>query len=200
MISPECNPRNELEQLLRMWGLVAERHIHTRYEEPGEQWFRATVTVEFPDGETVAARGERTIGKKATMKQACAAVLHKLRSTHPHLFVDWEEIRVDAQAGDALIKLAAYLSPSLESSSASSCWLQKLESNAHLARVFDQWKEDGHPELARWGSWLSDHRKGTLVEAALWREVGPLVVPAAGRHRLEGLIERLEAAGHEPGR
>ena len=64
--------------------------------------------------------------------------LDLLDREHPYLLVDWDELNIQAQAGDALIKLGVYLSPELKSTAAKSEGLQNVETNAHLAKVFDR--------------------------------------------------------------
>ena len=192
MWRPEQNPRNQLESVLRQAGLVAENHIEVVTDQLGEQSFRARVTLEFPDGVVVSEEGGQTIGKKPSIKLACQAVLDQLQHTHPYLFTSWEELRVEAQAGDALIKLAAYLSDAVPTAAAASDWLQALESNENLAQVFDRWKAVDHPELTQWGTWLSDDRKGTIIEALIWRQYGARILSASARAELAGLFAGLD--------
>ena len=108
-------------------------------------------------------------GKRRTTADIAAAqdAIDNLRQDHPDLLIDWAKIYAQAQAGDALIKLAVYLSIDLDSTTAKSQHLQNVESNLHLAKVFDCWKAQGDPDLAIWGTELSEHRKASLVESLL---------------------------------
>ena len=73
----------------------------------------------------------------------------------------------EAQAGDALLKLAGYLGAA--SPEAGSLWLQGRESNAALASVYDAWVAGGDPDLQLYGGALGVVRKATIVEALIWR-------------------------------
>jgi hypothetical protein len=66
-----------------------------------------------------------------------------------------------------------------------------LESGPHLAEVFDQWKTQGDPDLAMWGTDLSEKRKATLVEAMLWRRFGIQVIAADATAQLQSLLKTL---------
>ncbi len=176
MARPEDNARNHLESLLQHIGLVAEHHIQVSERETTPQSFVATVVVTLPTGEEVSAAGEESVGKAATRLSACNSMLALLRESHPQYFEPWEDLKVDAQAGDALIKLAAYLNEDLATAECASNFLQCFESNQNLASVFNLWHQAGDPFLSDWGMHLSDERKGTLVEALIWRRHGRAVV------------------------
>ncbi|MBD1852958.1 hypothetical protein H6F87_23720 [Cyanobacteria bacterium FACHB-502] len=106
-----------------------------------------------------------------------------LEQEHPDLLVDWSAIEVEAQAGDALIKLSVYLTPHLRTASEKSYYLQKFEKDSHLATIFDRWKAQGSPDLAIWGTELGRKQKATLVEAILWRRFRSRVLTDnAGTH------------------
>jgi hypothetical protein len=77
---------------------------------------RSTVVIIFPDGRKVCGTG---VGKRSSEADIAAAqvALDLLRSNHPYLEVDWEEICSEAQAGDALIKLGVYMKPELKNAS-----------------------------------------------------------------------------------
>ncbi|MCY7337907.1 MAG: hypothetical protein LH613_17120, partial [Chamaesiphon sp.] len=113
----------------------------------------------------------------------------------PYLLVDWDELNIQAQAGDALIKLGVYLSPELKSTAAKSKGLQNVETNAHLAKVFDRWKAQNDPRLAIWGTNLNEHRKATVVEALLWQDYGQQVIAANAPAQLADLLSTLLVPG-----
>ena len=119
------------------------------------------MTVTFPDGRVVrgTGNGKRKVDAEIVAAQTALEILSK---TYPELLVNWEEIYVEAQAGDALIKLGVYLSVSLKTASDKSKELQKWESDLHLAKVFEQWKAKGDPDLAIWGNNLGEKKKATL--------------------------------------
>jgi hypothetical protein len=191
---PEENPRNYLEELLRERGMRAEDYVRIDDRRVGEQTFQATATVTLPDGEEVSASGEVTHGAKWTRLQACQALLDQLRASHSHLFEPWDDILADARAGDALIKLAVYLEQRGATSAEVSQLLQSLESNARLAEIYDSWKRSNAPELRDWGTHLSEHRKGSLVEAIIWRRLGASILSDGAREGLRSLIQILVAS------
>jgi hypothetical protein len=126
-------------------------------------FYRSTVMVKFPDGRIVQGTGEgqrngRIVqgtgeGQRRANADIAAAqdALDQVDRIYPYLLVDWAKLSVEAQAGDALIKLGVYLSPELKSTAAKSNRLQNVETNAHLAKVFDRWKAQNDPRLAIWG-------------------------------------------------
>jgi hypothetical protein len=70
--------------------------------------------------------------------------------------------------------------------------LQSFESDSNLARVFDQWKSEGDPDLAMWGNNLGKDRKATLVEALLWRRFGMRVITDGALLQLQSILETLQ--------
>lgn len=57
--------------------------------------------------------------------------------------------------------------------------------------MFDSWKQANDPELRDWGMHLSDDRKGTLVEALIWRRYGPRILSDRAREELASLVTLL---------
>jgi|GEM_PF-1669108 len=187
MTAPQDNPRNALDERLRAIGLNPEHHRTIDSPKVGEQTFQATVRITLPTGEEVSCTAEPSVGKGRTVYAACQAMLDQLALTHPHYFEDWETVRVDAQRGDALIKLAGYLVDDPKTAFQTSRWLQSTESNPALADLFDRWRASGDPDLMAWGTHLSVPRKGTLVEAIIWRRFGRKVLAADAVGHLESL-------------
>ncbi|RMG67024.1 MAG: hypothetical protein D6722_13945, partial [Bacteroidetes bacterium] len=105
---------------------------------------------------------------------AAASVLPQLEA-EPALAIDWEAVFMEAQAGDALIKLAAYLDPRLDSAAEKSQWLQRMESDSYLVARFDQLRAERHPQFVRFGPHLGHKRKATWMEAQAWRNFGAFV-------------------------
>lgn len=183
MTSPSDNPRNALDERLRSIGVRTEDHRTVTWAATGHQQFQATVQVTLPTGEQVSATGPPSAGKGPTASAACRALLDQLAASHPHYFADWEQQRLDAQRGDALIKLAAYLAPTPETAAETSRWLQRSEADQWLAALFDRWRAAGDPDLLHWGTHLSTKRKATLVEAIIWRRFGArILAPDADGH------------------
>lgn len=105
--------------------------------------------------------------------------------------VNWNEIENDAQRGDALIKLGVYLLPSLETPEEKSNVLQRLESDLHLANLFEQWKSNGDKRLRIWGDNLGEKKKATLVEALLWQQFKKNVITEDAATHLQALLNAL---------
>jgi hypothetical protein len=182
------NAKNKLQELLNDLGCAGNciDFQHTSVSD----FYRSTVMVKFPDGRTVQGTGE---GQRKSDADIAAAkdALDRVDREHPYLLVDWDELNIQAQAGDALIKLGVYLSPELKSTAAKSKGLQNVETNAHLAKVFDHWKALDDPRLAIWGTNLNEHQKATLVEALLWQGYGQQVITVNAPTQLADLLSTL---------
>lgn len=182
------NAKNQLLELLKNLG--CPESCATFSSEPLSPLglHRSTVTVTFSDGRQVCGTGSAQRITHAEVAAAQAA-LDVLNAHHLDLIVNWDEIRVEAQAGDALIKLAAYRSRDTTKASEKSQLLQQWESDAHLVEVFDLWKSQGNPDLAIWGNNLGQKHKATLVEALLWRRFGAQVLAVDADLHLQSLLE-----------
>lgn len=188
MIPSDNNSRSQLESLLGHIGLVAKDHIRVSERKTGEQTFVATVSVVLPSGQTVQAEGRESIGKGETTLSACSSVLDLIRQAHPEYFQPWETIRLEAQAGDALIKLATYLATDFTSTKKTSEFLQKFETNKNLGFIFDTQRQNGNPFFSIWGEHLSPDRKGTLVEAWIWQRYKQKVVSSQFQDHLAKVL------------
>jgi len=154
-------------------------------------FFHCTLVVRFPDGREVQGEGEGSRKSIASIETA-QAVFDQINLQYPDLIVNWNEIFVEAQKGDALIKLGVYLSEDLITSSDRSYRLQKLESDSHLAEIFERWKNQGEPDLAKWGQNLGEKRKATLVEALLWERFGRQIINEDAKNQLRSLIDEID--------
>ncbi|MEA5599272.1 putative dsRNA-binding protein [Rivularia sp. UHCC 0363] len=185
------NAKKQLIELLKNLGFSEDDAHFKREPISPNSSHRSTVVVNFPDGRKVCGTG---VGQRKTEADIAAAqvALDLLHSDHPDLCVNWDEIKAEAQAGDALIKLGVYLWAELNNADEKSKILQSLESDAHLALVFDRWKREGDPDLAMWGSHLGKKRKATLVEALLWRRFGSQVIASDALPPLQSLLKTLQ--------
>jgi hypothetical protein len=186
------NAKNKLQELLDNLG-CAGNCIDFR-STPLADLYCSNVTVTFPDGRIVrgCGKGHRKSNADIAAAQDALALLDR---EYPDLLVDWHKLDVEAQAGDALIKLGVYLSPELTSTAAKSNRLQNVETNAHLAKVFDRWKAQNDPRLVIWGTNLKEHRKATLVEALLWQGYGQQVIADNAPAQLADLLSTLLIPG-----
>jgi hypothetical protein len=183
------NAKNQLLELLKNLG-CSEDCADFQPEAMPPAGFHQSVVVSFPDGRTVQGFGKGSRKSDADIAAAKDSI-EQLSRKYPDLIVDWAEINVQAQAGDALIKLGIYLSKSIRSASDKSLQLQSLESDPHLAKVFDYWKAQGDPDLVIWGANLGEKRKATLVEALLWKRFGTQVISTSAFEQLQALIKMI---------
>jgi hypothetical protein len=148
------------------------------------------LTLKLPNGLEIHGYGKGASKKKAEI-EASSDVINQLHEDYPHLIVDWDKINVDAQAGDALIKLGVYLSGNLKVSDNSSR-LQSIETNERLAKVFDRWIADKDPDLAGLGTHMDIHKKASVVEALLWRRFNKKVIAEGANEHLKTLLKSID--------
>ncbi len=186
------NAKNQLLELLKNLGCSENcanfQSIHTSFSG----FYSSTVRVNFPNGYVVQGVSESK-GKPAAEIAAAQIVLNLIVKNYPEFLVNWDEINVEAQAGDALIKLSVYLSSQSKNSHDKSKQLQHLESDSNLAKVFDRWKAQGDPDLAIWGINLSEKRKATLVEDLLWGRFSNQVLTIDASTKLQVLLSTLQS-------
>ena len=182
------NAKNKLQELLDDLGCTGNcadfRSI------PVSNSHLSSVVVTFPDGRIIRGTGEGHRRSDADIAAAQDA-LDRVKKEYPDLLVDWIKLRVEAQVGDALIKLGVYLSPESKSVADNSNRLQVSEPNAHLAKVFDRWKAQNDRDLAIWGNDLGEKRKATVIEALLWRRYGQNVIATNAPAQLASLLRTL---------
>lgn len=186
------NARNQLQELLQKRGLplnLADYDSHQPY--PGAPW-KSTVTGSLPDRQPVSGTGTGSRKSDAEVNAAEDA-LSRLNADEAKAASEWDPIRAEAQAGDALLKLAAYLADDLDSPEAKSAWLQVNESDAKLAWIFDRWQLAGDPDVSNYGAGLGEKYKSTLVEAILWRRYGRRVLGPEAAEALGELRRALTA-------
>ena len=186
------NAKNKLQELLDNLGCTG--NCANFRSIPLSNSHLSTVVVTFPDGRIIRGTGE---GHRRADSDIAAAqdALDRVEKEYPDLLVDWIKLAIDAQAGDALIKLSVYLSAESKSAAENSSRLKDSEPNAHLAKVFDRWKAQNDPRLAIWGTTLNEHRKATLVEALLWQDYGQQVITANAPIQLADLLSTLLVPG-----
>jgi hypothetical protein len=161
------NEKNKLGELLRDLG-CSGNCAEFRPEQISLGQYRSTVVVAFPDGRKIQGVGEG--GKRVSADMAAAQIALELwRNDYPDLIIDWTRMYLDAQRGDALIKLGVYSSEDLINADEASERLRGTESDANLAQVFDKWKAQNDQDLTIWGDDLGVKRKATIIEALLWR-------------------------------
>jgi hypothetical protein len=189
-VSMSENAKNQLLELLQNLGCDVNC-ADFQPSPPSPSYLHGfTVTVTFPDGHSVQGSGSGNQKSDAEIAAAQDAI-DQLHHSRPDLFINWAQKNVEAQAGDALIKLGVYLSKEFMTAEDKSKRLQTLESDKHLAKIFDQWKNINDPGLAIWGPHLSEKRKATLVEALLWQRFETQVISVTAPKQLRSLLESL---------
>lgn len=184
------NAKNRLLELLKNLGCSEDCADFQPKSLSSSGFHQSTVVIGFPDGRIIQGTGEGSRKSYADIAAAKDAI-EKWSNSYQDLLVNWAEINVQAQAGDALIKLGIYLSTAIKSASDKSLQLQRLESDSHLAMVFDYWKAQGDPDLAIWGANLGEKRKATLVEALLWQRFGTQVISTNASEQLQALMQMI---------
>lgn len=163
----ENNPKNKLAELIKEWGYPDQFVKYRSYDTAGNG-FVSEVHLPFNNGIEPRARGTGP-RKKEAEKAAAAALLSLIKSDFPQLMINWQAIFIDAQAGDALVKLAAYVSPKLNTPEKKSKWLQEHETDARFEAIFDRMHSRRDPRVAFFGKNLGKKRKATFIEALIWR-------------------------------
>lgn len=164
------NAKNELQELLQTLGHEVSACLTFETLSISKGW-ESIATVNLPGNYSIMGKGVGAQKKRAEII-ASQDALKTIHDAHSELIVDWDVIQVDAQRGDALIKLAIYLNPTVRTANDKSKELQEIEKNSDLAKVFHQWKSQGDSDLVIWGNHLSEHTKATLIEALIWRRLG----------------------------
>lgn len=185
-----ANAKNDLFELLQHLGCWESMARFSSSYHQASGGFSATVQVDFPDGRRVEGWG---MASKKTQSEINAAqdALDTLVLHHPDLKINWDEVFVEAQAGDALIKLGVYLDARLPTAAEKSYLLQRLETDAHLVRIFDQLQADGDPDVAIFGENLGEKRKATWVEALIWRRYGKQMLHPGWEAAYQGIMDML---------
>ena len=184
------NAKNQLMELLQSLGSFEEEAVFSKMDAAPSGGHRSKVVVTFPDGREIKGIGE---GQGRTDADIAAAqqVLNIIRTDHPDLMIDWEELKEEAQSGDTLIKLGVYTALNLNDAATKSLLLQELESDSHLAQVFDRLQVENDPDLAILGTNLGEKRKSTFIEALLWKRYKDRVFQPEARKALHELLDSL---------
>lgn len=183
------NAKNQLLEFLAGRGMPASYARFSSTQAGAGAW-TSTVVITLPGREPVTGIGTSYRKSQADITAAKDA-LPTLKLAEAAAALDWAHIYAEAQAGDALLKLAGYLASGLASPEERSLWLQGHESDASLAQVFDQWFDEGAPELVPYGRGLGEKNKATLVEAVIWRRYGARVLGPAAAEALGELRDAL---------
>ena len=160
------NAKNQILEWLQSLGWP--KHSLSSVRHTAVPPHRVTATLSVPPLDLLLVAEAEAPDKTRADVAACEIILAELRAGHAELFVDPDSLYSDAQAGDALIKLAIYgwdapLSPSQRTSI-----LQRVESDRSLAGRLDEFAGDGDWSR-KFGPGVGEKVRATIVEAALWR-------------------------------
>lgn len=183
------NAKNRLLNLFQKhgWPLPTFRRSAT-----GPPW-QSSLDMVLPNGRVLQGSGSGWRGSDADVSAAEAA----LATLEPDAESD-DVLWHDAQRGDALIKLAAYLGLNLPTPAAKSEWLQTHEADDHLAGVLKDWSDSGDVVAqAHLGGRGSKHR-ATVVEALIWRRFHSRVLAPGAVHVLTEIATLLSANKESP--
>ena len=181
------NYKGKLLEVLKELGIVESR-LQLQDRRLGEQYFECMASITFPNGVQVSGQGD-SARKKEAQQEACNQVLQNIQCDHPELLIDWPAVMVEAQVGDALLKLCAYRSRKLSTAEAGSRWLQDIETNRNMAQIFNKMKQRGHSDVAMFGSNVGDIRKASWVEALIARRYSHLILRDDADRGFENLMD-----------
>lgn len=163
------NPKNELLEFLQDLG-YAPSNLKFKYHGVESGNHVATATLQLKEVLKVEQTGYSSSDKKSAEMNACASILQTLQEQHGDLIIDWETVFIEAQAGDALVKLCSYLLNDLSTAAEKSYWLQRVETDQKFAKIFDRLYTAKDPAVAFFGKNIGAKRKATWIEALIWRE------------------------------
>ena len=151
--------------------------------------WKSTIDHTMPDGRRLVGTGEANRASQADIG-AVAAALCDLDT-----YDDEPEVMADAQPGDALIKLAAYLTMADASPEERSDWLQKNETDPRLAALFDRLWDVGDPDVRKYGRGRGEKYKASVVEALIWRRFRDQVLAPGAESALAQVFELVGRGG-----
>ncbi len=179
------NPKNKLLELLQWYGMSTTGVFKNEQVSVHGGW-RSAVHLPLPDGQVLTGRGEGQRISEADGNAAAEAL------AAIEIASDDQALWSEAQLGDALIKLAAYLVLREAGPEATSHWLQKHERDKALSRLFERWKDADDPRVRAYGVTRGWKFQATVVEALIWRQFNETMVsPDAlkGSAELMALLE-----------
>ncbi|MFK7933861.1 MAG: hypothetical protein AB8G22_10140 [Saprospiraceae bacterium] len=182
----ELNPKNYLAELIKEWG-YPDQFVKYKTYAADESTFVSQVHLPFNNGLEPRATGTAP-RKKDAEKAAAAALFAVIKKDFPQLLIDWQEIFIEAQAGDALVKLAAYVSPQLNTPEKKSNWLQLHETDLRFETIFDELYNRRDPRVSFFGKNLGKKRKATFIEALIWRTYQKMLIGEKQREILAAIF------------
>ena len=184
------NARNRLLEFMKELGYYEDCVSYVTEFDDEQGCFISKAKLTIKDGRVIEGMGSASTKKDAQI-DASQSILDIIDDQHPDLKIDWDQIRMEAQAGDGLIKLCAYLSDEFSTAAEKSFWLQKMESDAHMVEIFDRLKAGDDPSVILFGNNLGQKRKATWIEALIWEKFGAAFNTPGTVQGLKGLASFL---------
>jgi len=184
----EHNAKNRILEWLQGLGWPKDSLASNRLTSTPPHRVRATLELVRLDVR-LSAEAEAWSASEADVA-ACELVLDELRARHGDLFFDLDALRSDAQAGDALLKLAIYGWDASVSPSMRTATLQDVESDCMLAQRYQE-VTASEPWAHKFGSGLGQKMRATVVEAALWRRHRDQFLEQGGRAVLSNVRDEM---------
>jgi len=177
------NAKNRLLEYVQSLGL-SPNVVRFKTNQTGMSGgWRSLVEVTLPDGRSLSGVGLHN-GKRDAEIAACEEALAGIE-THTAEESTWS----DAQPGDLLIKLAAYMTLQGASPEERSQWLQQNEQDVVLAELFDRWWGEGISDVRDLGSGRGTKYKATAVEALIWRKFKDRVLRPDAKEALAEIVK-----------
>ena len=182
------NAKNRLQELFHARGWRLDWSALLRHDQLGlSGGWRSTIDHVLPDGRRLVGAGEAN----KTTQADIAAIAAAFEGLDVEVQGDDDAIMVDAQAGDALIKLAAYVVMADASPASRSLWLQHHETDAGLSTLFDRWWDAGDEDVQSYGRGRGEKFQASVVEALIWRRFRDRVIMADAKDALVQIIDLL---------
>ncbi len=185
------NAKNQLHEFVKELGYFENCITFDSTCLSLEEGFYSRVTFLVKDGREIVSEGK---GQKKTASQidASANLLTLIYEDHSDLIIDWEQVRIEAQAGDGLIKLSAYLNDAHPTAAQKSFWLQEMETDKHMVEIFDRLQSQNDDSVALFGNNLGAKRKATWIEALIARKFSHAIISPSAQKAFGELILFLE--------
>jgi hypothetical protein len=182
------NAKNQIQEIYQQNGWEFDADVVFGSHQQTSSGWTSVVDVDLPDGRTLKGQGTAAKKTQADVAAAAMAIAHLEPEPEPE-----EQLWLDAQCGDALIKLARYLTAPTASREANSNWLQQYESDDALGALFDRWEASGEADVQPFTGNRGNKYRATAVEALVWRRFKKRVFTPQAVEALAELVDVIES-------
>lgn len=184
------NAKNELQELYQANGWPLDwTGMFERVQTGLSGGWRSSIDHTLPDGRRLVGTGEANSSSQADI----AAIAVALKGMSPEL--PDATVMADAQPGDVLIKLAAYITMADASPDERSKWLQAHERDPELEVLFDRLWAAGDPDVRKYGRGRGEKFKASVIEALIWQRFQDQVLAPGAKDALADIFELVGGAG-----